>query len=88
MYGITAEEYATLHAVQGGVCAICRQECRRNGDQLSVDHDHETGAVRGLLCKSCNQGIAHFEDDVRRLYAAIAYLQDAAQSVLGQGTPR
>jgi hypothetical protein len=79
-FGLTAEAYAALHASQGGVCAICARPERRkhrDGKQLSlaVDHDHETGAVRGLLCSACNVAIGQFEDRQERLRAAIDYLQ-------------
>lgn len=73
-YGITPERYAALMQEQGGACAICRQTCAM-GRRLSVDHDHATGAVRGLLCGGCNVAIGRFGDDVIRLKAAIAYLE-------------
>ncbi len=51
-YGITLTQYGQLLEFQGGRCAICE---RPPGQlHLSVDHDHETGAVRGLLCQRCN----------------------------------
>lgn len=80
-YGITSEQYDELLASQGGVCAICGQPERsksRNGHllKLAVDHDHETGTVRGLLCDRCNRGLGFFGDDPERLAAAIAYLQE------------
>jgi hypothetical protein len=74
-YGITGEQYARLLALQGGRCAICR--CVPRSRRLAVDHDHKTGAVRGLTCKSCNHdllGSAH--DDVEILRRAIAYLEN------------
>lgn len=72
-YGLTVEQYEEMHARQGGVCAICGEECS-SGRSLAVDHDHKTGLVRGLLCTRCNWGLGHFLDDVVRLKAAIAYL--------------
>jgi hypothetical protein len=78
-YGMTPEEYAVLLDVQDGVCAICRRPemTIREGrvQPLSVDHDHATGVVRGLLCLRCNHGLGQFGDDVARLTSAIAYLQ-------------
>lgn len=54
-YGITGDDYATLFAAQGGRCAICR--ARPKSKRLAVDHDHKTGAVRGLLCSRCNHDL-------------------------------
>lgn len=51
-YGITGDDYAALLKRQGGRCAICR--ARPKSKRLAVDHDHRTGAVRGLLCSRCN----------------------------------
>ena len=73
-YGITAERYDELLALQIGRCAICRS--RPVSKRLAVDHDHHSGVVRGLLCKRCNHdllGAAH--DDVALLEAAITYLE-------------
>lgn len=54
-YGITATGYDALLAAQGGRCAICR--ARPKSKRLAVDHDHKTGAVRGLLCARCNHDL-------------------------------
>lgn len=51
-YGITPAAYDALMRLQGGRCAICR--ARPKSKRLAVDHDHKTGAVRGLLCSRCN----------------------------------
>lgn len=51
-YGITGDDYEALLKRQGGKCAICR--ARPKSKRLAVDHDHKTGAVRGLLCSRCN----------------------------------
>ncbi|WP_082104842.1 endonuclease domain-containing protein [Demequina maris] len=56
-YGITVEEYRGLWFRQGGRCGVCRRQFTK---PPSVDHDHLTGRVRGLLCKSCNGAIANF----------------------------
>lgn len=83
-YGITPEEYRKLLDQQGGVCAICKHPStarNRRGTiyPLSVDHNHLTGQVRGLLCLTCNQGIGLLQEDVARLQAAIAYLQSESK---------
>jgi len=86
-YRITLEALERLLHEQDGRCAICRKPWRcckpakRARDEnrflhhLCVDHDHESGQVRGLLCNACNTGIGVFEDDPTRLLNAIAYLQ-------------
>lgn len=74
-YGITEEEYQRLLAEQGGVCAICRQEQReKRSHPLVVDHSHEDGAVRGLLCHPCNRAIGGLKDQPLLLSRATTYL--------------
>ena len=77
-YGITPEQYEAMVEAVGGLCAICGQPERatRRGEirGLNVDHDHDTGAVRGLLCSNCNTAIGLLRDDPVRLQAAIVYL--------------
>lgn len=72
-YRLTLEEYDALLVAQDGRCAICR-EPKAEGEHLHVDHCHETGNVRGLLCNSCNLGIAHMGEDPRLLHSAAVYL--------------
>jgi hypothetical protein len=77
-YGITIERYNEMLAEQNGCCAICTKAERNaiNGRvlALAVDHDHNTGAVRALLCGDCNRAIGLFRDDPALLDAARAYL--------------
>ena len=79
-YGITEEDWDEMLEAQGGVCAICGNEelkaHGRTGTQfrLSVDHDHQTGKVRGLLCIRCNRSLGLLGDDVEILRRAIVYL--------------
>lgn len=73
-----AEHFDRLLALQGPQCAICNvvpQDPRR----LVVDHDHATGAVRGLLCQLCNTGIGHLRDDVTIMRSAIKYLESGSR---------
>lgn len=76
-YGITVEEYEAILESQGGVCYIC---LRANGRtrRLSVDHDHKIGsgrqAVRGLLCRPCNNLLGHLRDNRTAFLRAIDYL--------------
>jgi hypothetical protein len=76
-YGITLEEYAAMFAAQDGRCAVCRTPggVRR----LSVDHHHQTGQVRELLCGKCNVGIGQFNEDPELLTLAIRYLERHGQ---------
>lgn len=73
-YGVTSDQFETLRTAQGDRCAICRGEWRGKGGQPHVDHDHTTGAVRGLLCGPCNNGLGMFRDDPALLRAAADYL--------------
>lgn len=77
-YGITLEQYEELWTSQGGLCAICGKSegsssAWGGSKMLAVDHDHETGRVRGLLCQACNVGIGHLTNS-EVLLAAAAYL--------------
>lgn len=72
-YGITIDDYLEMHESHAGLCGICGQP-EKNGRRLSVDHDHDTGAIRGLLCSLCNRGLGQFKDSVPLLCRAIAYL--------------
>jgi len=80
LYGMTVGEHEHMLASQGGVCKVCGQlEVRRHKDggavALHVDHDHETGAVRGLLCHKCNVGLGSFNDDPDLLRKAADYIE-------------
>jgi hypothetical protein len=70
-YGLTEQTYEQMLLAQCGLCAICSQPCER---RLSVDHDHDTGRVRGLLCSGCNLGLGNFRDNPDFLARAIKYL--------------
>lgn len=74
-YGMTAEAYDALLIGQGGECAICGVEPIEGERRFPVDHDHDTGAVRGILCDACNVGLGRFADDPERLRAAAAYVE-------------
>ena len=76
-YGITEEEYEARIAAQGCKCAIC-QEPLDNPKTTHLDHNHETGQLRGVLCISCNHGLGKFKDRTDLLEAAIEYLNSHA----------
>lgn len=77
--GLTLRDVAAMSDKQGHKCAICGDE-----GKLNVDHDHETNAIRGLLCSPCNRGLGFFRDSRERLLAAVAYLANPP----GEAQPR
>ena len=72
-FSISMAEYDRMNAEQGGRCAICEKTDKQER-ALSVDHNHETHEVRGLLCSNCNLGIGHFVDDIHAMLSAVEYL--------------
>lgn len=72
-YGISLSEYESMAESQNGRCAICDSLPDKKG--LAVDHCHDSGRVRGLLCNKCNAALGFFRDDPERVGAAMAYLR-------------
>ncbi len=75
LYGVTQEKFDSMLKEQGGVCRICRKDSN-GGRAWNVDHDHNTGTVRGLLCTNCNIGLGQFQENVETLANAIKYIQE------------
>lgn len=80
-YGINLYQYEELLKSQNNVCAICKNPetmTKKTGilQNLSVDHCHKTGKVRGLLCSKCNTGIGYFREDIKIFENAIEYIQN------------
>lgn len=76
-YGITAEDYWRIYEFQGGCCYICRRAKGTGRKRLCVDHCHETGVVRGLLCNPCNKSVlGHLRDDYEALLRGVDYLNN------------
>lgn len=81
-YGITIEDKERMLKNQGYKCAICGEEIflfgnLKNMNKIAhVDHNHETGKVRGLLCNDCNRGIGLLKDNPLLLANAIKYLEN------------
>lgn len=81
-YNITLDDYNKMLSDQGGVCAICGNPETRvdkridKVSNLAVDHCHDTGKVRGLLCHACNAMLGQSGDSVERLGQGIAYLKN------------
>jgi hypothetical protein len=80
-YGLSEDDYQNLFMAQDGKCAICgfeeTEQTQGTVRRLNVDHNHQTGKVRGLLCNRCNSGLGQFDDDVARLKVAVTYLERA-----------
>lgn len=78
-FGVLPWDYWNAVYAFDGCCQICK-EPPKYGERLCVDHDHETGYVRGLLCKACNLGIGYLKDRVDRMASAIIYLEEANEA--------
>jgi hypothetical protein len=80
-YNITTDDYCRMWKEQDGCCKICKgwYKGKTNGGSecltFCIDHCHDTGKIRGLLCRDCNTGLGHFNDDIKRLEGAIDYLK-------------
>lgn len=74
-YNLTLDEFEDRAALVDYKCEICGSE-EQTHKNLVVDHNHNTGEVRGLLCSSCNQGLGHFKDSPYVLKKALDYLQE------------
>jgi hypothetical protein len=72
-HGITLEEWDRILESQGGHCAVCDRRCEDDGRRLSVDHDHATGKIRGILCSRHNIALGQCEDESAQLAALAAY---------------
>ena len=70
-YNISHDQYMNMCSAQAGRCLICKTEY----PDLSIDHDHATGKIRGLLCRYCNSALGFAKDDIDILLNAIIYLQ-------------
>ncbi|MFI8815745.1 MULTISPECIES: endonuclease VII domain-containing protein [unclassified Streptomyces] len=80
-FGITIADYTGLLEAQGGKCAICEKRAEEVIDKVSrrlaVDHCHDTGKVRGLLCRVCNTAIGQLQDDPEIIMRAAIYVESA-----------
>lgn len=72
-YGLSVEDYEFLMVVYDSKCGICGRE---QPDGLHIDHEHESGRIRGLLCGSCNRAIGLMQDSPKVLRAAAKYLEN------------
>ncbi len=72
-FGITVEQYEEMVNGQGGECRICHKTPKEK-QRLHIDHDHETGRIRGLLCFNCNTALGWYETNTA---AIAAHLREA-----------
>ncbi len=73
-YNMTLEDYDNMFKEQDGVCFICKQPEELN-QRLCVDHDHETGKIRKLLCNQCNRVLGYTKENVTLLKEFIKYIR-------------
>ncbi len=77
-YGLDRISFENMLSNQGFLCLLCSQVLSKYPDSTThIDHDHITGRVRGILCRSCNQGIGFLKHDPGILIKAIEYLKDS-----------
>lgn len=74
-WGLTLSEWRELFKSQDCKCAICGST-NHKGSNWHIDHNHETGMFRGILCHHCNRGMGYLQDSVDILQNAIAYLKE------------
>ena len=77
-YGITKDEYQVLLKSQNNSCSICYVDflARDTKRKPHIDHDHETGKIRGILCGPCNMGIGQLKDSIEIVESALKYLKN------------
>lgn len=91
-YNMTVDQHAALFALQDGLCAICKdpERSRKSGQGrgLVIDHDHETGQVRALLCSQCNAAIGLLAEDPAWLERAAGYARRSRRAIDGSARER
>jgi hypothetical protein len=83
VYSMSLEQYKALYDAAGGKCQVCAVEIApehsagaiQDGVKRNVDHDHDTGRIRGLLCPRCNRGLGYLGDDLTNYVRAARYLE-------------
>lgn len=76
-YGMTIEDFENMKDAQGGCCYVCRvAETSLKGRSLCVDHDHNTGKIRKLLCNSCNTSLGLLKENIDIMESLIAYVKE------------
>jgi len=73
-YGLSLKDYEKILEKQDNKCACCGIDFKHTPGYPSIDHNHETDEIRGILCTNCNLGLGNFHDDISKLQRAIDYL--------------
>ena len=77
-YGLLGSDLKKLENLPCGICGVLEEDAQQQRS-FHVDHDHQTGLVRGILCQHCNIGLGHFKDNPELLQNAILYLQQSKE---------
>lgn len=85
-FGLTLADYDAMLEQQDGVCAICKTATTGGRGRFCVDHNHDTGVIRGLLCTNCNTMLGMAKDSPERLDAGAKYLRSARRTVAASAT--
>lgn len=85
LYNMTGQDFLTLLNAQNGRCGLCGEKFVGGYKAMQVDHCHDTGHVRGILHRGCNQMLGHAKDSIPRLMRAILYLERKEPLVGSQG---
>jgi hypothetical protein len=83
-FGITIDEYEAMYEQQGGKCLCCGDTESYLGHRLAVDHCHETGKIRGLLCKSCNVGLGNLKENKQFISNLLKYVENYCDPLKGK----
>lgn len=75
LYGLSLQEVVQMRKDANGICAVCNREGLHHHKRLVIDHDHETGAVRGLICSRCNSAIGFLGDNIDNVENLLLYLK-------------
>ncbi len=78
-YGISPVEYAVLYQLHQGMCAICKR--LPIGRDLHLDHDHQSGKIRGLLCRNCNIALGLLKEDEDIIWNMLEYIKKFSAKV-------
>ena len=71
-FGISYEDYIDMSYERRNLCDICRVDASTTQrGKLSIDHDHESGRIKGLLCQECNTGLGLMKESIKNLFVAL-----------------